>query len=319
MGGLTRRTVWQIGGGPSARSYADTFLKHDVGLIGRGDAGPWSNERSDQEFSGNTVRLFASEVSEGDVVVLRTSLTRIRAVGVVASAYLYLSQFDDVNGWDLQHARRVRWRELPEEYDFGQAVFGANPPGITRTHNPEVIDFIGRFLNSPPTDWQTAPLPPLPPEELMLEEPPAQLGQLIAEIDDLRPLYESRSRFGDTPLEDELAAHFVVPLLRSLGWAPEQIAVKWRRIDVATFRVLPRIPENCQFAVEAKRVGQGLEGAHQQALDYLKMLGVQRDIVVTDGVRYRMYGAAEDFLPVAYANLARLKQSALNLFDRMRP
>ena len=35
-------------------------------------------------------------------------------------------------------------------------------------------------------------------------------------------------------------------------------------------------------------------------------------------IRYRMYEAANDFAPVAYANLARLKQSSLDLFNRMR-
>jgi len=40
--------------------------------------------------------------------------------------------------------------------------------------------------------------------------------------------------------------------------------------------------------------------------------------VVTDGVRYRLYAAAQDYAPVAYANLVRLKQSALDLFDRLK-
>jgi hypothetical protein len=49
---------------------------------------------------------------------------------------------------------------------------------------------------------------------------------------------------GEPPSEDELIAHFVVPFLRTLGWPPERIAVKWRYIDVAVFQALPRIPEN---------------------------------------------------------------------------
>jgi hypothetical protein len=48
-------------------------------------------------------------------------------------------------------------------------------------------------------------------------------------------------------------------------------------------------------------------------------LGVPRDVVVTDGIRYRMYAADQGFAPVAYANLSRLKQSATLLFDRLRP
>lgn len=55
-----------------------------------------------------------------------------------------------------------------------------------------------------------------------------------------------------------------------------------------------------------------------QAKDYLKNLGISRDIVVTDGIRYRMYSAEEGFAPNAYANLAWLKPSALSLFSRMK-
>jgi len=41
---------------------------------------------------------------------------------------------------------------------------------------------------------------------------------------------------------------------------------------------------------------------------------------VTDGIRYRLYAkrAEQDFAPVAYANLARLKQPALDLFARLK-
>jgi hypothetical protein len=45
--------------------------------------------------------------------------------------------------------------------------------------------------------------------------------------------------------------------------------------------------------------------------------GVPLEIVVTDGVRYRMYSHALGYAPVAYANLIRLKRSALDLFDRL--
>ena len=56
-------------------------------------------------------------------------------------------------------ARRVRWCRLPVEHKFGGSVFGANPPRCSRVLNPEVVDFAVRFLKSPPTLWQNAPLP----------------------------------------------------------------------------------------------------------------------------------------------------------------
>ncbi|MBN1661286.1 MAG: hypothetical protein JXA93_23030, partial [Anaerolineae bacterium] len=111
--------AWQVSGGPVNRSYVDLFLRHGVALIGPGDPGPWRADRDDDPFGGSHVRRFAHEVQPGDIFLLRTGLSAICAVGLVASDYEYLAQFDDVNGWDLQHARRVRWCPLPDEYDFG--------------------------------------------------------------------------------------------------------------------------------------------------------------------------------------------------------
>jgi hypothetical protein len=81
------RTVWQISGGPSSRSYADLFIRHGVALIGPGDSAPWHADRDDSEFEGGFVRRFASEVNDGDIVLLRTSISKIRAVGLVAGPY----------------------------------------------------------------------------------------------------------------------------------------------------------------------------------------------------------------------------------------
>jgi len=314
----TDQAIWQLSGGPVSRSYADVFVRYAVGLLGPGDPGPWHLERSDEDFDGSFVRRFASEMKAGDVVLLRTGLSKIRAVGVVAGDYEYLNQFDDVNGWDLQHARRIRWCELPVDYDFGSSVFGANPPRLSGVGSEEVVDFARRFVVSPPTFWQEATLPALPAEEPLLDEPPEAVRNVVAEVNDLHPLLWDRERFGDHPTEDELVAHFVVPLLGALGWPPERIAVKWRYIDVTLFAALPRTPDNCYLVIEAKRLGAGVEGALEQAKGYVQALGTPRDIVVTDGVRYRLYAAARDFAPAAYANLVRLKQPALDLFNRLK-
>ena len=84
------------------------------------------------------------------------------------------------------------------------------------------------------------------------------------------------------------------------------------------FRALPRTTENCHLVIEAKRLGAGVEGALQQAKGYVEALGTSRDVIVTDGVRYRMYASNLGFKPAAYANLARLKKPAVDLFARMR-
>lgn len=316
---MTARAVWQISAGPVSRSYADVFLRHGVGLIGPGDGGAWSRERYAHDFAlQGFVGRFAEEISPGDIVLLRVGVATIRAVGIVASEYLYLEQFDDINGLDLQHARRVRWCRLQEDHAFQSQVFGASPTRCSRALQTEAIDFARRFVNSPPTHWQTAALPPLPAEEPPLLDVPESIAGLVAQAADLLPLMQDVKRFGQLPSEDELIIHLVVPLLRALGWPPEHIAIKWRNIDVAVFRSLPRTPETCRLVIEAKRLGAGVEGALEQAQGYVTSLGLKADAVVTDGIRYRMYDGARGFAPLAYANLARLKQSAADLFVRMQ-
>ena len=312
------RAVWQVSGGPSDRSYADQFLKCAVALIGPGDVGRWRPERPDEEFEGGFVRRFAADLRTGDVLLLRRGLSTIYAVGLVASEYVYLPQFDDVNGWDLQHGRRVRWSRLPEPHDFGSSVFGASPPRLSRIQAEDIVDYALRFVRSPPTDWQSRRLKELPPEERELDETPSELREIVSQVHDLLTLYGDVVAFGERPLEDELVAHNIVPFLRALGWPVEKIAVKWRNVDVCVFSKLPRVPENCHYVIEAKRMGAGVEGALEQAIGYVSALGVQCDVVVTDGIRYRMYEAEKGFAPVAYANLERLKQSSLKLFERMR-
>ena len=318
MANDSSHAVWQISGGPISRAYADIFLRHGVALIGPGDTGPWSPERGDDTFEGGFVRRFASEAAVGDLFLLRTGLATITALGLVASDYLYVSAFDDVNGWDLQHVRRVRWCRLPADHVFGSSVFGANPPRCSRVWTEEVVDFAERFLTSPPTHWQTAPLPALIAEQPPLDQVPDALHGIVAQAADLVPLLQDGHSFGEHPSEDEMIVHFVVPFLRALGWPPERIAVQWRHIDVAVFRALPRTPENCHFVIEVKRLGAGVEGALDQARGYVEALARPRDVVVTDGIRYRMYTGACDFAPVAYANLTRLKQPAAKLFARMK-
>jgi hypothetical protein len=304
--------VWQIGGGPSGRPHAELFLRHGVGLIGPGDPGRWQAGRADNDYGGSScVRRFASEAQPGDIVLLRSGNSVVKAVGLIAGGYDYLPQFDDVNGSDLQHARRIRWCPLPEDHDFGQPVFGTRQFG--EVAKVEVVDYAQRFVRSAPTDWQTAALPPLPPEEAMLTDIPERLRDLVGFALDF-----ANQPFGERVSEDEMIVHLIAPFFRALGWLPEQIAVQWHHVDVAIFPRLPRTPENCALIVEAKYPEVGAEGALGQAQDYARDLNIRRDILDSDGFRYRLYGAEKDYRPVAYANLLRLKCSALDLFDRLR-
>jgi hypothetical protein len=315
---VTGRKVWQISGGPASRSYADVFLKHGVALIGPGSAGRWERGKPDGPFEGPYTRCLAEEVSIGDIFLLRTSISQVTGIGLVASEYLFLDQFDDVNGWDLRQGRRVRWYRLPLPYDFRTSVFGANPPRLSGVHNEAIIRFAESNTNAPPDTWKTADLPNLPPPEPLLAEIPPDLSFAVASIQDLGTMYRDRDVLGKPPSEAEIVAHCVVPFLDALGWHRFHVAVEWNNVDVALFSALPRVVENCSLVLEAKAFNEGIEGAGAQAKNYLDQLGIHRELVVTDGFRYKMYAGSDLAQPIAYANLWEPKRSALALFERMR-
>lgn len=100
--------VWQIAAGDATRPYSEWFRKYGVALVGPGWPGQWTHDLDDDEFEGGFVRRFASEVTVGDAIVLRRGVARIVAIGLVASDYFFEEAFEDVHGWSLQHARRVR-------------------------------------------------------------------------------------------------------------------------------------------------------------------------------------------------------------------
>jgi len=311
-------TIWQVAGGVGGRAYADMFLKHGVAPMGPGDIGPCDAVRLEDPAYNEYVKRFAVEVKVGDIILLRSGVNRVVAIGIVASEYQYLPQFDDVNGCDLEHARRVRWFRLPEPYEPSAFVFGANPPRLSRCQDERVKAHVARFIASEPSSWQVAPLPLLPPLEPALEDPPRELRVIVGEALDLFRLYTNRDSFTVLPSEDEIIAHLVVPFFRALGWPPELVAVQWCDTDVCLFERLPRRAESCRLLVEAKRLGAGIEGALAQARGYAANHRLNCDLVVTDGLRYRLYAADRDFEPAAYANLSYLKRAALDMFNRLR-
>jgi hypothetical protein len=108
--------VWQVAAGDTNHNYADVCLDWDVILNGPGSEGPcpacaevlrtaWglsSRKTTD-------LQRFAEDIAEGDYVVLRMGTTDVLGFGVIVGHYEWNDAFGDVDGWDLQHVRRVKW------------------------------------------------------------------------------------------------------------------------------------------------------------------------------------------------------------------
>jgi len=307
--------MWHISAGPVSRSFHRELIRHGIALVGPGDPGKWSPSRA-ATYQNTAVKAFAEAVSVGDVMMLRVGTRRLVAVGLVAGPYEFVESFDDMNGLDVQHCRRVRWFELPKAIDFERPVFGVKLP-LAEVTDREPIEFATMLLSSPPTRWQEDRLPSLPPESAELTEIPEALRDVVGLARDLTQLYQNPPVFGSQPSEAEIVTHLVVPFFRAIGWPPELLGVEWNRVDLAVFDRLPRSPETCRLVVEAKQFGTGVEAALDQGISYSRALGKPRDVLVTDGVRYRLYDALNDFAVAAYANFNRLKVSAAGLFNML--
>ena len=136
---------WQVAAGERGRNYSSVFIEFGVMLIGSGWPGPVP-ERMDWYKKHETQAIaFAKQVELGDIVVLKRPYHKqweILAVGRVIGEYEYLEQFEDVDGWDLQHSRKVEW-VLPRERRFTKGLtFGT----FRRIHQPAQREVIHEIL-----------------------------------------------------------------------------------------------------------------------------------------------------------------------------
>lgn len=110
---LAGKRIWQIAAGDTNRRYQDVLLDWDVVAMGPGDAGWYPEHVSlDAGFSAHQVlalQQFCGQMTAGDIVVLRLGTAEVYGVGEVVGDYLWLDDFGDIDGWDLQHVRRIRW------------------------------------------------------------------------------------------------------------------------------------------------------------------------------------------------------------------
>ena len=311
--------IWQVAGGDEHRTYADELVRHNVALIGPGGPGPWSHKRRHATYEGRYVERFAREGADdlrrGDVVVLRTGRSTMRAVGIVQSPYQFYEAFDDLNGWDVQHGRRVLWWRLPTPVRFDSLVFPmVRFSGVNKTVvRKAAMASLERRARFPTT------LAPIPPPEKQLDE--RELSpQLRACLETLRSwsrFYQNPARSGeDWPTEHETVANCVMPFFRALGWRKEEIAVEWKRYDVALVSPSARARENVHIIVEAKRIEDGIEGARLQVEErgYLHQFEKPPIVVVTDGFRYKAYAPTSGRC-LAYANANKPRVSAQALFQ----
>jgi hypothetical protein len=322
--------LWQIAAGETSRDYRELFLAHDLMLIGPGNPGPAPAPIYQGQGVMGTIHSFAMDPLPGDPVLLRMGRDVV-AVGIIPEegGYFWSEDYDDVHGWDLQHARRVQWQpELLDRFPDLKTIFASRRQSPTFTRVRVVQD---AFVAQLAAQFVVRELNPLPVVGKVLTK--EQLGiKLFASgvandvVDRLLNVLEQVKRLstwyrgehaGQRPTEHEVVAHILVPLLRSLGWSEQLLGVEWCRIDVAVFDRTPTTQANCVAVFEAKGLGEPLSSAYEQARTYVERLGLERCrlIVTADGGRLMVYRRNDDGTwadqPSGYLNCSAPRSSHL--------
>ena len=139
------RRVWQVGAGDTDRNYGEICRKYDVMIVGPGTLGPYSEEAyADYGDIKYSIRRFY-EAARGDVVLLRIGTGQVLAIGVLEDDQPQcLEVFGDVDGWTLQHTRRVRWLEKSDR-SFPSATLGTRVRTFAGVHSEKVRSWLNGF------------------------------------------------------------------------------------------------------------------------------------------------------------------------------
>lgn len=324
---LASKTLWQVGAGDTDRSYGEYCKHFDVMIAGPGDPGPYEDSIYADVVNRSSLRRFCTEARRGDIVALRLGTNRILAVGEIADdASEHLDAFSDIDGWDLQHVRRVRWFRNTDNDQFPQKIFGGQVRTFAKVNVAPITTWI-EGLN-PSEEERARDLAALPTPGAKLE--PDELGKLLfieglssEYVDKLMAAFASLQRIASwyanetkrperRPSEQETVCYLIIPLLLSLGWSQQTAAIQWRHVDVALFSGMPPTDETLACVVEAKLLGRSVFFPTGQARDYALQPGREncKKLIVTDGIRYALHGRlGDEFKLEAYLNILNLRDS----------
>lgn len=320
---LDNRKIWQVAAGDNNRDFVKICLDYGVILLGPGHLGSFSDKYNVPEITPRRWQMlntFHSKIKDGDIVVLRLGTTEVHAIGVIKGGYEHSEFFGDIDGWSMQHVRRVAWIKSyhpePMRFDNYALKLGDSVQEMT---NPEIRAII-QTLDEPKTDRP----PPLPNGDRStdLDEIGRYLyskGVASQAIDRFTGIYGELKRIaawyeGDmgtddddiAPSEYETVSYLVLPLLNALGWSHQKTAIEWHKIDVALFNAMPRIDENLTAVVEVKRKGNSCLTAFDQAARYASTRVNCGRFILTDGIRYGVFlKTGNEFKLSAYLNLLR--------------
>jgi len=291
--------VWQVAAGDGSRDYTTVFTRFGVLLTGPGTDGPY-NANTQPYKPWPFIHETAAGLKDQDLVALKRPSGKsweVVAVGRILGEYEWIENFEDVEGWDLQHARRVEWR-LPAAPTFVPTLRRGTLSRVNNGAASAAVCAAWEGGNPVVAQALAALPPPLTDDELI--ETLVDDGLRVSAAEDVaqtlrrvRRLASWYQRKGRDVSEHETRSFIVVPLLLALGWPEQQLKVEWNRLDIALFdRHFGAKDAQLHAIVETKRLREGLGGAEKQVMNYATSHPTCRHVVVTDGISYKVFSRA---------------------------
>jgi hypothetical protein len=321
------KNIWQVAAGDGERDYSKVFLDYGVMLIGPGtkcsdyrlNKKDYEKEYKDDAQTLRALDQFEKEADEKDLVVLKGRKKKGKweavAVGRIKLDYSFKAVFGDVEGFQLQHCRQVKWRQ-PTRVKYIRLGRGRFSHVITDLDKVERLWTKGKPIHKKfeiPEDTKSVSHNELI-ASLADKGLPRQNAKRIAdEIERLQNLaewYEGNGEDCDVP-EHETRTFLIVPLIMSLGWDEKKVKIEWKHKDVALFDAYDYSSKKNEpvVIIESKRLWDGLGGASDQATEYAKKHPTCKKLVITDGIRYKLLTWGDDKWDfTAYLNLLTPKR-----------
>ena len=317
---------WQVAAGEGTRDFSDVFLKYGVILMGAGNPGSFLEhpERyKGQKGWQRKIVTLAENMKPDDIVILKKghgAKGRVLAAGRITSSYEWFEPFDDVEGWDLRHGRRVEWVKPVSPI----LVDGLARGTISRVFKGNPKNAAERLLNEgegAPVEKEDIP----PPANSISEEHlvgslienglrPADAEAVIRAIWHVRRLAGWYLVHGRELSEHEIRTFLIIPILLALGWSEQRIKIEWNHTNISLFSEVFKRDSKPFLILESKRMGVGLGHAERQVQRYAKVFPDCHILVTSSGARYDLYEKEPEQKWDASSMKEKHLRASLNLF-----
>ena len=221
-----------------------------------------------------------------------------------------------MEGWDIQHCRRVDWVKPNEK----KIITGLTRGTFKRINKQSAIQNISHTLDSGINLTFTS-IPESPrkvTDEDLIDKlinhglRPKDAEDFTQTINRIRRLVKWYQNKGTDIKEHETRTFLIVPLLLALGWPEQKLKIEWNNIDIAFFEK-PYDWENkksndCIMILESKRLWEGLSYGTYQAENYAKKYSQCNRMIVSDGRHYKLFERNENSWNYsAYLNILKPK------------